>query len=283
MLTRDEVLELSIKIQDMNTVLRNGSGLLFDSDLDTINLGSEAVNVLFNNNVGLVYSVAGRFKSFYGFLEYDDLVQEGFIGLHQAVIRFDGRISPVFSSFAITWITQYMNRAVNKTGRLIRLPENRILEYGRYCDLKNRAIDAGINVDSDFTKELGEEVFGNLDYKFLVERAMLPIKSFQEVIAGDDNDDRELGGVIVDNEPLLEDSVVDDLLFEKAIGYIDCLTDLEADIIKSTYEIGDFIKQSDIIRKYKIDSNTYRSILRKALISLKNLLVGNGFSRSDFF
>jgi RNA polymerase primary sigma factor len=71
-------------------------------------------------NLRLVVSIARR----YGRCELPlpDLVQEGNLGLMQAVDRFDHRRGYRFSTYAIWWIRQAITRALANQGRAIRLP-----------------------------------------------------------------------------------------------------------------------------------------------------------------
>jgi RNA polymerase primary sigma factor len=71
-------------------------------------------------NIRLVMSVARRYtcKS----LTFDDLVQEGILGLLEAINKFDGNLGNRFSTYATYWIRQSIVRAIEKQDRLIRLP-----------------------------------------------------------------------------------------------------------------------------------------------------------------
>ena len=71
-------------------------------------------------NLRLVVSIAKRFR--WSGLPLPDLIQEGNIGLIEAVRRFDHRRGHRFSTYAAIWIRQAIGRAVAATGRAIRLP-----------------------------------------------------------------------------------------------------------------------------------------------------------------
>jgi RNA polymerase primary sigma factor len=55
-------------------------------------------------------------------LSFEDLVQEGIIGLLEAINKFDGDRGNRFSTYATYWIRQSIVRAIEKQDRLIRLP-----------------------------------------------------------------------------------------------------------------------------------------------------------------
>lgn len=56
------------------------------------------------------------------FLEQEDLIQEGIIGLLRAAKRYDPKREIRFSTYARWWVRAQMTRAVDHTGRPIRLP-----------------------------------------------------------------------------------------------------------------------------------------------------------------
>ncbi len=71
-------------------------------------------------NIPLVVSVARQFNNPH--LEVEDLIQEGMIGLVTAIERFDPERGFRFSTYATYWIRQRVLRALDRNGRLIRLP-----------------------------------------------------------------------------------------------------------------------------------------------------------------
>ena len=80
----------------------------------------EAHDALIGANLRLVVSVAkkymGRGSSF------DDLIQEGNIGLLKAVTKFDASRGFKFSTYATWWIRQAITRSIADQARVIRIP-----------------------------------------------------------------------------------------------------------------------------------------------------------------
>ncbi len=91
--------------------------------------GQAAREALVLHNLPLVLSIAGRFRN--SNLSYDDLIQEGILGLIKAADRYDPTRGTRFGTLAVWWIRQSIGRAVANTGRLIRLPVNRAWKLGQ--------------------------------------------------------------------------------------------------------------------------------------------------------
>lgn len=81
---------------------------------------AEAFNKLLEANLRLVVSIAKRYTG--RGLEFDDLVQEGNVGLMKAVNAFDYKKGFRFSTYATWWVRQAIVRAIADKGHLIRIP-----------------------------------------------------------------------------------------------------------------------------------------------------------------
>ena len=75
---------------------------------------------LIERNLRLVVSVAKKYRGMG--LPFEDLIQEGNLGLMKAAESFDPEMGHRFSTYATWWIRQAIGRALEDKGRAIRLP-----------------------------------------------------------------------------------------------------------------------------------------------------------------
>lgn len=111
LLTREEERELAERVQ-------NGD--------------QDAREKLIEANLRLVLSMARKFLGMG--LTFQDLVQEGNMGLMEAVEKFDYTRGCRFSTYACWWIRQSISRSIANKGRSIRLPVHVteiVHKYGR--------------------------------------------------------------------------------------------------------------------------------------------------------
>lgn len=80
----------------------------------------EARRRLAESNMRLVINIARSYHS--KTMPLEDLIQEGSIGLMQAIKRFDPSKGFRFSTYATHWIRQSIGRAIDNKAKTIRLP-----------------------------------------------------------------------------------------------------------------------------------------------------------------
>ncbi|MBI1784230.1 RNA polymerase sigma factor RpoD/SigA [Candidatus Sumerlaeota bacterium] len=80
----------------------------------------EARRTIIQCNLKFVIQIAHKFRS--RGLPLEDLIQEGNLGLMEAVKKFNYRLGFRFSTYASFWIRQSIQVAIRQRGSLIRLP-----------------------------------------------------------------------------------------------------------------------------------------------------------------
>ena len=122
--------------------------------------------MMLESNLRLVFSIAGKFVN--NGIAYDDLVQEGSIGLLRAIEKFEPALGFKFSTYASTWIWQAVTRAIANQRRTGRVPahihdkmirvrsvaariyqdsgrEPGVAELARICELSPEVVERALN------------------------------------------------------------------------------------------------------------------------------------------
>jgi RNA polymerase primary sigma factor len=114
----------------------------------------EARNELVAANMGFVRKVAYQFRG--SSIPYEDLVNEGAMGLVRAAESFEASRGLKFISYAVWWVKAFITRAINEKGTLIRLPANqnykirRALRETKGKDQVNEEIQQLLNIGEGF-------------------------------------------------------------------------------------------------------------------------------------
>ncbi|PSF35812.1 RNA polymerase sigma factor, RpoD/SigA family [Aphanothece hegewaldii CCALA 016] len=121
MLTQEEEVKCGQYVQRYIQLKKQSAELEQSLEVEKIiQLGERSKKIMIEANLRLVVSIA-KLYSHRG-LDLLDLIQEGTLGLEQAVEKFDPSKGYKFSTYAYWWIRQGMTRAIANQGRTIRLP-----------------------------------------------------------------------------------------------------------------------------------------------------------------
>jgi RNA polymerase primary sigma factor len=185
-------------------------------------------------NLRLVMAIARRYNG--RSMTYEDIVQEGVIGLLQAIIKFDSGRGNRFSTYATYWIRQSIVRAIEKTDRMIRLPT-----YGCNAEKKVRV------AEQELAHELGrlptvEEVAARTEFSKSIVRALIHFTNEPlslDAMFGEDLDN-SMKEILQDEEavdPL--ESVIRQSGIASLEELLDCLKPRERAIIECRYGLRD--------------------------------------------
>ena len=118
----------------------------------------DAREQLINSNLRLVVYIAKNYKS--NFLDLEDLVMEGNLGLFTAVEKFNPDLGNRFSTCATPWIKQAIMKAITEKGKNVRLPANVYQALNNMKKATDALAEDGIlyPTDEQLAEKMGIEV-----------------------------------------------------------------------------------------------------------------------------
>jgi RNA polymerase primary sigma factor len=227
----------------------------------------QAANRMIQANLRLVISVA---KGYIGWsVPLSDLIQEGNIGLMQAVRKFDHRRGYKFSTYATPWIWQAVNRAVDDQSRLVRLPGHVVDDLTKLARARNT-----------LAQELGRQPIE----KELASETGLPSKKIESLLklsshgpvsldtpVGEDGS--KIGDFIADQAILQpEEEATANLLKEELSRTLESLTPRERRVIELRFGLGNERSRTlvEIGTELGLSKERIRQIEKEALAKLRH-------------
>lgn len=229
--------------------------------------GLEARQQLIKANFRLVVSIAKRYVG--RGVSFQDLIQEGNIGLIRAVEKFDYHRGYKFSTYATWWIRQAVTRAIADQGRTIRVPVHmfeRINKMSRVT--RSLAQDLGRDPTS---QEVAQEL-GTTPKKVekIIEVAQRPLSL--EMPVGEDKDSH-LGDFIEDHKsPAPPDVASQRLLREEMQEILTSLSPREGRVLQLRFGLQDGYSHTleEVGQKFGVTRERIRQIEAKALRKLRH-------------
>ena len=267
--TPEAVVDNSIKIYMRE--MGQFSMLSADEEIKLANRIAEgdqsAKNELVEANLRLVVSLARHYQGCG--LSYQDLIQEGNIGLIKAAEKFDVSKGFRFSTYASWWIKQALSRAIADQSRTIRIPVHMTENINKFKKTERELLNQ-LNREPKI-KEIADamgisEKQAKEIQSYIVEPTSLDIQ------VGDD-DDTTIGSFIEDTHFINPESAyIKESNGDIVNAVLDTLSDREANILRLRFGIGGkkAMTLEEVGKEYGLTRERIRQIEAKALRKLRH-------------
>ena len=194
---------------------------------------AECMKQLWQQNRAFVAKIAKRYAAYE---DIDDLIQEGFIGLCNAVECYDSDGGAKFLTYAAYWIQQAMLRYMAKYSSVVELPQ----------DVRTK-INRLRKFEREYTAEWGREPtekeirlyfgYSRKEYQLLVESQSIGnLESIDGLVPG--TDDLTVGELVADPANQYED-LIDQIEQQELSGtlwnLVDTLPEEQRDVVRTQY------------------------------------------------
>ena len=226
----------------------------------------EARDIVVRSNLRFVVTIAKQWQG--RGVPLMDLISEGNNGLLYAIEKFDINRGTPFISYAVHWIKQYIYQAIYWTGREIRLPVSQQVKIIQL--LKAEADFAKSNLRNPSPSELSEITgIDEEDINFLSQfsNKLISVDDF----LGGDSENNQVCDVIPDREPLLDETINKEYLYEQLEKILSKLSIREHDIICLFFGLGREPLENKVIGDlFGVGTERIRQIKENALKKLRN-------------
>jgi RNA polymerase primary sigma factor len=256
----------------------------------------DAHDILVQSNLRLVVSVAKRYMNRGN--NFEDLIQEGNIGLLKAVTKFDAARGFKFSTYATWWIRQAVTRSIADQARTIRIPVHQLdqlqkirrtqreltQKLGRTPTPEEIALECGFLSPEDAGEIQAARAQGlRLDPRLRSRWRQASAKVQQTIVSAEeprsldspvgDEENSEFGDFIPDEDATAPiDAAAREMLREQLRETLEVLSEREREVLELRFGLVDGREHTleEVGKHFRVTRERIRQIEAKALRKLRH-------------
>lgn len=135
---------------------------------------------LIESNLRFVVKIANEYL---GYMDLEDLINEGNIGLIHAAEKFNPSTGNKFITYAVWWIRAYIQKAIRETSTGVKFPSNKFDEMKK-SKWKITSLDSPIKTDEETTllECLQDDYLMTPETEFFQKELMAHLKNFIKML-----------------------------------------------------------------------------------------------------